>query len=134
MPPFVFISGSRGTLTATCRACCGHVFLSCALSPLSYFSSFYIQYLEDAMRLTPVLGGLTPERRETRSESLFPSQDGSSRVRATARVSHAPVAPIMIMLYFLVSLSSRFAFIIYVCAPSSIYLYFFNISYLIASV
>lgn len=36
--PFVFISGSRGTLTATCRARCGHVFLSCALSSLSSLS------------------------------------------------------------------------------------------------
>lgn len=47
MPPFVFISGSRGTLTATCRARCGRVFLSCVLSPFPCFSSFYIQYLED---------------------------------------------------------------------------------------
>lgn len=71
-------------------------------------------------------------RRETRLESLFPSWDGGSRVRVTARVSHAPVAPIMIILFFLVSLFSRFAFIIYVCTPSSIYLYSFNAFYLIA--
>lgn len=53
------------------------------------------------MRLTPVLGGMTPERRETRPESLFPSRDGGSRVRVTARVSHAPI---MIILFFLISL------------------------------
>lgn len=66
------------------------------------------------MRLTPVLGGMTPEQRET-PESLFPSRDGSSRM--TARVSHAPVAPIMITLFF----SRLFAIRIYYLCLRSIF-------------
>jgi len=126
--PFVFISSSRGTLTATCRVC-GHVFLSYTpLSSLPCFSTSYIQYLEDTMRLTLVLEGATPERRERRvlkkSFSLARCATRQCGVRVTARVSH--VAPIMIILYFSPFSFSRLAFIIYASAPSSIFLCSFS--------
>lgn len=133
VPPFVFISGSRGTLTATCRACCGHVFLSSALSSFSCFSSF--QCLEDTMRLTPILEGLTPGRRETRPESLAIAGWQRYRVRPCDGTRVTRARPLWLYYIIFPRLSfPQFAFIIYVCAPSSIYSPFFNIFYLIVSV
>lgn len=60
------------------------IFLFHTLSLLCFASS-YIYYLKDTMRLTPVLGGVTPEYRETRPESLFPSRWMLVRQRWDAR-------------------------------------------------
>lgn len=69
--PFVFISDSRGTLTATCRARCDHGFLSCALSALSCFSSFCIQYLEDTICGLPQSSGDWRQNGERRVLKVF---------------------------------------------------------------
>jgi hypothetical protein len=48
-----------------------------------------MQYLEDTVRLTPVLGGATPERRETRPEKVFLHRGMTARwgARDGARVT-----------------------------------------------
>jgi len=67
--PFVFISSSRGTLTATCRVC-DHVFLSCTLSSLllhllhSVSGRHYAAYPSSR-------GSDARTARETRPEKVF---------------------------------------------------------------
>lgn len=98
MPPFVFISSSRGTLTATCRVCRSPAsFFPLTRSPSHPFARHPASSIWKTLCGLPQFSGERRRRneRETRLEKVFSRCDGVLRRRrweereGRGRASHA---------------------------------------------
>lgn len=141
MPPFVFISSSRGTLTATCRVCRSPAsFFPLTRSPSHPFARHPASSIWKTLCGLPQFSGERRRRneRETRLEKVFSRCDGVLRRRrweereGRGRASHACCRTRCVCYDYVIishprsALFPRLVSIIYVCIPASIFLHSFE--------